>query len=75
MSKVTDWIPCTTQPSRAGFYDLKRRTAHGEKLDVRRVKWSKKRREFTHKKGWPIPVIDTQDFWRGLKTAAIKGKR
>lgn len=66
MCELTDWIPCTIPPVRAGDYDVQRRNMDGSIKDERRCKWSRKRGRFEHNMGWPIAIIDTQDYWRGL---------
>lgn len=69
MSKVTEWIPCTTPPVRKGAYDVQRRNMDGSVKDEIRAIWKPGKRRFEHRKGWHIAVIDTQDYWRGLAEA------
>lgn len=71
MSEVTDWVPCTTPPVRAGKYDIQRRDALGNVVDERRCRWSPQKAAFMHPKGWKMAIIETQDYWRGLASPGV----
>jgi hypothetical protein len=62
---ITDWLPCTTQPVREGWYDVEMIAMNGADEKLRRYYWRDGRFMLNDQDPWGAPIIVTQDRWRG----------
>jgi hypothetical protein len=68
--EVTDWMPMSMTPVRAGCYEVERRWSDGTVYDVKRYWWNGSRFVLSDGSDFRAPIIDCQDVWRGLTRKA-----
>jgi hypothetical protein len=70
-NQVTDWMPMSMSPVRAGLYEIELRCEDGTAYGIKRYYWwNGSRFVLSDDSEIGAPIIDCQDVWRGLKEPA-----